>query len=523
MHNILKTNTFLRSISCAAASIFAISQSAGFDLTTATIPDIHAAVDAGELTYEKLLRMHIERIAAYEGELKSITQIHARALFEARELDKEYKEKGRRSMLHGIPMSLKDNIDAWDIPNSGGTLALRNSFPYKDSFVSARLREAGAIHFVRANLSEFASGAPGLNGVSTLGGQPRNSYNYRHHSDGSSSGTGSSLAAVFATVGIGTETGSSVRGPAMHNSIVGLAPTEGLVSRQGVIPNTMTLDRLGMMGRNVMDVAIMLNFCTGIDPEGDPLTAEQKGQLPEQPYESFLVGATLQGKRIGIVREVFTTDDPRCQEAIAITDGNIEELKKAGATVIEVETGIPDIMNFMALSNLGRAELGEGIDDYLKTLRPGQPQNLSELLADGGIIFNKFSRYAEAIEIDVSAAKAAEPYQEHLARRTQLRDALTKMMDDNELDGLFYLHNTYPAQMINESYPYTKVRLSSVSGLPAICLPGGYTEENLPVGMEFLSRTFDEPRLLALAYAFEQATGHRKLPKSTPPLKSDIL
>ncbi len=191
------------------------ARGATFDLTTATIADIQAAVDAGKLTYEKLVELYIERIAAYDKRgpaINAVITVNARALADARALDAEYKAKGRRSPLHGIPVAVKDCIDTWEMPDSGGALSLRNSFPGKDSFVVEQLRAAGAIIFLKTNLAEFAGSADGLNSASTLGGQPRNPYNLDRHPDGSSSGTGAGLAAVFATIGLGTETGSSTRG-----------------------------------------------------------------------------------------------------------------------------------------------------------------------------------------------------------------------------------------------------------------------------------------------------------------------
>ena len=178
-------------------------------------------------------------------------------------------------------------------------------------------------------------------------------------------------------------------------------------------------------------------------------------------------------------------------------------------------------MDFLSLSNISTAEIKNGLDQYLSTLDPAMPNSLTELLTDGGIIYSKFESYKDALE--AAPPHLNEGYREHVARRQQLRTALEDLMATHDLDALFYLHNLYAAQFINEHYDYTKVRLSSVSGLPAIVVPGGYTSDNLPVGVEFLTAAFDEPKLLSLAYAYEQSTRHRRNPPLTPPLKSDFV
>jgi Asp-tRNA(Asn)/Glu-tRNA(Gln) amidotransferase A subunit family amidase len=519
-------NTKSRAIVIAAVVVLwgGFTRLAAFDLTTATIADIQAAVDAGELTYERLIQMHIERIATYDKRgpaINDVIAVNARALSEARALDAEFKAKGRRSSLHGIPVVVKDIIDQVGMPNSGGTLALRNSFPGSDAFIIRKLRDAGAIILVRANLSEFASGAPGLDGASTLGGQPRNPYNLDRHSDGSSSGTGGALAAVFSTVGLGTETGSSTRGPAYHNNLVGLGPTEGLVSRDGVIPNSMTLDRVGLMGRYVYDVAVMLNYSIGVD-YNDQLTRQSIGQLPAKPYESYLSVDGLKGTRIGVFRSVFTSSDPKTKETQQLADAAIKDIQKAGATLLDPANITGDVKALLVTTGIGAAELREGINGYLARLGPDAPiHDLTGLIRNGGIIFNKFASYKTALTS--GPIEKYPKYAEMIGHRTELRAQLIKLLEDQKLEAIVYLHNLYPAEYINEPHPYTKVTLSSVSGLPGLVVPAGFTSQNQPVGIEFLGRPFSEPTLLRLAYAYEQATKHRRLPQTTPPLPSDLI
>ena len=511
--------------SILAASVTTSADAAhSFNLTTATIEDIHQAVDSGIITYEKLIDMYIERIATYDQRgpaLNQVISVNPRARLDARAMDNELKEKGRRGPMHGIPVAVKDCIDTWDQPNSGGALSLRNSFPPDDAFIVKKLREGGAIILCKTNLSEFASGAPGMNGASTLGGQPRNPYNTARHSDGSSSGSGGALAAVFATVALGTETGSSTRGPAFHNNVVGLAPTEGLVSRDGVIPNSTTLDRVGLMGRYVADVATMLNHSIGVD-SADRITSLSDKYLGGKPYHLSLDKGSLKGARLGVFRSVFTSNDPRTLEARQITDRALNELRAAGAVLIDPVGISEDVTDLLNTPAIGPAELRDGLDGYFSSLGPTSSiKSLKDLIEDGGIIFNKFSSYKRALQ---SGPVFEYPnYSRDIAKRAALRKQLESLMHDNKLDAIVYLHNLYPAQLINELHPYTKVKLSSVSGLPAIVVPAGFTSLNQPVGIEFLGKAFDERVILSLAFSFEQNTKYRMLPNLTPSLSSDII
>lgn len=495
-----------------------------FNLTTATIADIHDAVDAGALTYERLTELYIERIAAYDQHgpaLNQIIAVNPRALYDARLLDEEYKAKGRRGPMHGIPMMIKDCIDSYDQSNSGGALALRNSIPPDDAFIVARLREGGAVMLGKANLSEFASGAPGMNGASTLGGVPRNPYNLAIHNDGSSSGTGGGLAAVFATVGLGTETGSSVRGPSYHNNIVGYAPTEGLVSRDGVIPNSTTLDRVGLMGRYVADIAVMLNYSIGVDA-ADPITERSASVLKKEGFVGVPDPSRLKGARLGVFRPVFTSDDPVTSESRAIADRAIADLKAAGAILVDPVDINEDVHDLLNTPSLGMTELKDGLNGYFASLGPDSPiKSLNDLVEDGGIIFNKFERYNKVLM--AAPGYTSSEYKKDLAKRATLRKELERLMDEKKLDGFVYLHNLYPAQYINAPVKYTKVKLSSVSGLPGICVPAGFTSLNQPVGIEFLTRAFDEDDLFSIAAGYEQAAPHRMLPSTTPPLPGETF
>lgn len=494
------------------------------DLTTADIREIQNAVADGMLTYEELCESYLQRIAAYElsgPSLHSIISINPHWRQEAKVLDEERKTKGLRGPLHGIPIAVKDNVDTVGIPNSGGAIGLEHNYASDDAFVIEQLKKGGAIIFLKTNLSEFASGSRGLPGASTLGGQPRNPYNLRRHSDGSSSGTGAALAAVFAVSGLGTETGSSVRGPSSANNLVGLAPTEGLISRDGVIPLSPTLDRVGVMARHVYDVAATLNYTTGVDSK-DKVTARSEGKLPTNPYESYLDESSLNGARLGVLSELFIEDDPTSAEAVGIVKKAMADCLASGATLVPVKTGFEDLMSQLSLGNITPNEIGPALEHYFASLdESGGIQSLEGFYKTGGFIIGKWERYEKALE---TTPNLDEPgYKEHVQRRGEMRAKLLGILENNDLDALIYIHNNYPSQYVNEPSTYTKVRLSSVSGLPAVVVPAGITSEGQPVAVEFLGRAFDEATILSLAYSYEQTTGHRILPPNTPSLPTDYV
>ena len=275
------------------------------DLGSATIADINAAFNAGALTAEKLTRMCLARIEAYDRQgprLHAIITVNPRALETARALDAERRGKGPRSPLHGIPIVLKDNFDTTDMPTTGGSVLLEGSVPREDAFLVKKLRAAGAIIVAKANMSEFASGAA----HSSLGGQIRNPHDLTRTPLGSSGGTGVAIAAAYAVVGLGTDTGGSIRQPSTANGIVGLKPTHGLLSRSGIIPLALSFDTGGPMARSVYDVAAALGVMTGVDA-ADAATKKSEGRF-ETEYTKYLKAGSLKGARIGIARDFLGLD-----------------------------------------------------------------------------------------------------------------------------------------------------------------------------------------------------------------------
>ena len=355
------------------------AQSATFNLQEASVSSINRAFDAGALTSEELVQLYLNRIEAYDDAgpaLNSLITVNPNALQTAAALDLERQATGPRSILHGIPVILKDNFDTFDLPTTGGSVALQGSIPPDDAYVVKQLRDAGAIILAKANLDEWAhGGAPG-GGYSSVGGQTKNPYNLNRGPAGSSGGPGAAIAANFGTIGLGTDTGGSIRGPAAANGLVGIKPTLGLTSRDGIIPFSLTLDTGGPLTRTVTDAAITLGFMTGIDPN-DPVTKESEGKFFTD-YTQFLDKDALQGARIGVVRDFFGRNseiDQAIEQAIA-------EIKALGATVVESVTFPPEALAARGgvYSIISDTEFKAQIADYLETLSVDYPKTLAEVI-----------------------------------------------------------------------------------------------------------------------------------------------
>src|SRR5436190_8262450 len=339
-----------------------------------TIADINHAFDAGALTSEKLVQLCLARIDAYDRKgpsLRAVLALNPKALDTARALDAERKSTGRRSPLHGIPIVLKDNYNTADLPTTGGSVLLEGSIPRDDAFVVKQLRAAGAIVLAKVNMSEFASGPA----RSSLGGQSLNPHDLSRTPSGSSGGTGVAIAAAYAPIGFGTDTGGSIRGPATSNGVVGLKPTHGLVSRTGIIPLALSFDTGGPMARSVADVAVALGLLTGVDA-ADAATKKSEGVL-QTDYTKELRPDALKGARIGIARD-FLGADP---DVDWVVDAALAAMRKAGATLVDVR--YPKWL----LDSKGEfytavryPEFTVQIAEYLKGTGPKYPKTLAEMI-----------------------------------------------------------------------------------------------------------------------------------------------
>ncbi len=492
-----------------------------FDLLTSGVADIQAAVDAGRLSYEQLTRMYLQRIDAYDKrgpKLNAVLQVHPKALEIARELDRERRASGRRSPLHGIPVAVKDTVDVKDIPSAGGNLALAGTFPAHDAAVVRRLRDAGALIFLKTNLDEFNLGSEGL---SSLGGQVLNPYDQTRNVGGSSAGTGVAVNVGFATVGIATETGASIRSPASNNSLVGMAPSQGLVSRAGVIAISYTQDRVGVHARSVADAALLLFQIRGFDAE-DLATSESLGKLDPRPYTESLDAKGLVGARIGVLRDLFRKGD-EFQPINSLIEKQIELMQAEGALIVDgLSTGM-DLVKFFPLARASVQEFRFAFEAYLKRRGPDTPvRSLQELIATG--------KYLKQLEPNFKIALAVESpdfdrgYLARLENRAMIRRLLVELMDRYQVLALVHPFKSLAAPPIgtNDRGPRDNP-ISAITGLPAIVVPAGVNAEGLPISIELLGRPFSEPTLIRLAYAYEQASRKRVAPASTPRLSGEVV
>jgi amidase len=497
---------------------------ATFDLQSATIADINAAIDAGALNSEKLVKLYLARLEAYDKKgpkINSVITMNPKALDEARALDAERKNKGRRSPLHGIPVVIKDLIDMQGLPTSAGFKPFGFPVPDKDAALVARIRDAGGIVLAKvATVNWF--GRDGFGPTHPIGAT-LNPYNAAYSPGGSSNGTGAAMASWFAAVGVGTDTGGSVQSPSANNSIFGMVPTHGLVSRTGIVPRGPTHDRAGPMGRSVYDITLMLGIMSGFDFE-DRETYLGLGKYAQAAWAGQLTTATLAGARIGVLREGMG-DTSKNPDVMLIFENALDDLRKAGAQVVDpITTGI-DLTkqaSTQATSVSHTHELLMAGDVYLARLGPGRPyKTMREFIERVGK--EKFNdRYNKALTY---GPVDQDPEFLRLYRtRTAMRELIEGIADRYDLDAFVILYRS-PPPLANpaEGAQSNAIggNLTSPTGLPGVIAPAGYTREGLPVALQFLGKTFSDEALLKIAYGYEQATHKRKSATSVPPLPGE--
>jgi len=518
------------------------------NIQTATIGDLNKAFAGGKLTSEQVVEAYIKRIEAYDNKgpsIHTVITLNPEAVALARTMDAERKSGKLRGPLHGIPIVLKDNFDTFDMPTTGGSQLMEGSIPPDDAFVVKKLRAAGAIILAKVNLSEWAGGGGSVsgatdpevlkkgavpNGSSTAGGQTLNPHDLTRGPAGSSGGTGASIAAGFAQFGLGTDTGGSVRGPSSVNGIVGLKPTHGLLSRDGIIPLALSFDTGGPMARSVYDIAISLNVMTGVDP-ADAATKKSSGKtIPD--YTTALKTGSLKGARIGVARD-FTGKNA---EVDRIFNESVATLTKLGATVVDVKFPAYMLEGRMDIySVIMAAEFKAQITDYLKTTGPKYPKTFDDVVRLSNDPKTGYRGPEKAFALKYTAAVAldlTDPI--YLAARNEglalLTKAVTAVITNNKLDAIVYPTNTVPASLIKPTEPAkprtptdSPSNVANVTGFPDLIVPAGMTKDGLPVTISFFGPAFSEPKLLGYGYDFEQATKSIKLPKHTPALPSDVI
>lgn len=533
-------------VTLACVAPFA-APAATLDIGAATIADVQAAFDAG-LTAEKLLQAYLARIAAYDEQgptINAVILLNPAALEEARKLDAERSAGKVRGPMHGIPVILKDNFDTFDMPTTGGSQLLEGSIPPDDAFVVNKLREAGAIIVAKVNMSEWAGGGgtfgatdPDLiakgavpNGSSTSGGQTRNPHDPQRGPAGSSGGTGAGIAAAFAQVGLGSDTGGSIRGPSSVNGIVGLKPTRGLMSRDGIIPLALTFDTGGPMARSVYDVAVALGTMTGVDP-ADAATQASAGRFATD-YTQYLSTGSLRGARIGVARQFLGQD----AEVDAIMEASFAKLEALGATLIDVEypaymmqARTPLFMQVM------HSEFTHQLGDYLRTTGATYPKSFDDVVARSNDPATKYRSDGKAFGLKyVQSTVLAADDPEFVAARDQglaaIKAAVDAVIAKHGVDAIVYPTSPRPAALIDAppsnsrtpSLAGSATSIANMTGYPDLIVPAGVTSEGLPVTLSFFGPAWSEPKLFGYGYDFEQATKARVLPKSTPALATDVI
>ena len=521
---------------------------AQLNLVEATVPELLNALQTGLITSEQLVGMYLARMAAYEPMLNAFLTVNANAAAEARALDAARHPGIERSPLYGIPVLLKDNVDTADMPTTAGSVALEGSIPPDDAFITKKLREAGAIILGKATLTEFAnfltSGMP--TGYSSLGGYGFNPYDPRPlpggdgrpvlATGGSSSGSGIAVAANLVAVAVGTETSGSILSPASGNMAVGIKPTVGLISRDGIIPITADQDTAGPITRTVTDAAILLGVLAGHDPSDPATDACLTPGNCFSDYTKFLDKKALTGARIAF--------PPPPASRAALMNAAVDVLRAQGATVVPIDplggqlqgcpTAYPPVEPWPPALCASSLFYGfkRDLNAYLESLGPEAPVgSLADVIAfnnDHADVALKYGQIlallSESIDTSpgsVDTIQYTEARAEDLKRSRGALDAVY-----NGADGVRGTADDFDAILFSAN---SGAGIPAKAGYPSITVPGGFIppvapiEKPTPSGVTFSGRAFSEPRLIGLAYAFEQATKHRQPPFSTPALPSDTV
>jgi amidase len=482
-----------------------------------TIGEIHAALKAKRITCRALVQQYLRRIDAYDKNgpaINAIVQTNPEVLKQAEALD----AGAFRGPLHCVPMIVKDNFETVGLQSANGSLALAGFVSSKDAFQVKRAKDAGALVLAKSNMAEWAF-TPFETVSSILPGYTKNPYALDRVTAGSSGGTAAAIAASFAAVGFGSDTGNSIRGPSSHQALVGIRSTMGLTSRAGVMPLNLLADIAGPMARTVEDAVAVFQVIVGEDPD-DPATAASRGR-PRESYQAALVRDGLRGARIGVLRQAYERDttDP---EIVDVFMRAVEDLRRAGAVIV-------DPARVDGLEAIRRPQ-GAGpcmgfkydLNRYLASHGDRIPmKSLAEIVKSGRFHPSVQRRLEQAEQgaengPETPACKAEQEY------RDQVRAAVTKTMDALKLDAFVYPTWSNPPRLIgdlNTPAGDNSQFFSPTTGFPSIQVPMGYTRGVLPAGVTFFGRAWSEATLIKFAYAYEQATRHRRPPVAVPPLR----
>lgn len=489
-------------------------QKRDFEVVEATIKSIHDGYRAGTLTARQLVQAYLERIEAYDRNgptINSVISLNAKALDDADRLDAAFKTSGFVGPLHGIPILIKDQIDVDGMPTTLGSVLFQNYMPGPEGLVVRKLREAGVIFLGKTTLGELGGGDT----HGSLFGSTRNVYDFQRTAGGSSGGSGASVSANFCTVALGQEGFSSIRRPSIWNGIVGMRPTIGLVSRSGVYGGWPTMNgSVGPMARTVQDLATLLDAIVGYDPE-DPATAHAVGRTASS-YGEGLDASALKGARLGILREPIgyqvepDTDD--FKKVDDVFGRAVTELRAAGAEIVDPVV-IPDLRSLLSRRARDSATDDAMFEGYLK--RGSGPLRSRQDVISSPL----FKKVVPGSQHRIAHGDTPERHHASMMAREELMTNLLKVMADCRLDAIVHKavehqptlikNGVEPPFVDQKGAPHINTFLMFV---PSIVVPAGFTRDNLPAGITFLGRPYDDARMIRFAYAYEQATHHRRTP-----------
>lgn len=480
-----------------------------FDVVGLSIAQLQQAMADGRVTSRGLVEAYIARIEAYDAagaSLNAIAMVNPEARVAADALDADRAAGRIRGPLHGIPVLVKDNYETIEMPTAAGSIALAGSHPKRDAVLVQRLKAAGAVILGKTNMHELAAG---ITTVGTTFGQTRNPYDPTRNPGGSSGGTGAAIGAEFAAAGLGSDTCGSIRIPSAHNNLVGLRGTQGSSSRTGIVPLSSTQDIGGPLARSIADLAILLDVTVGPDP-ADASTVTHGRRLAS--FREAVGRGTLKGAKFGLVRSLFGSA-PEDAEVTAVLDKALAALKAAGAMVEDV--AVPGLDELLRGSSMLNADFKADLADYLSTIDNPPVHSLGEIL-EAGLIHSSLE--AGMRTRNAVPSRDTEPARRARVKRAALASVIDAVIDEQQLTALVYPTLRRKAARIGEAQAGSNCQVSASSGLPALSVPAGFTDDGLPVGLELMGRAFGDVELVQVGAAIEATLATRQLPFSTPRL-----
>lgn len=479
-----------------------------FDPFEKSIQQLQEALSNGEITSVELVQYYLERISQYNDRLHAIEHISPTAIEDAQKLDDERAAGRVRSLLHGIPLVVKENYDTFGMATTASCSALNSFYPKTEGFVIKKLRDAGAIILAKTTMSEFARHG-WTSGTSF--GQAHNPYDLTRTPGGSSGGSGIAVAMNFSAAGLGSDTVNSVRSPCSACNLVGIRPTLGLWSRTGILPCTDIQDSGGPMARMVADAVILLDIARGYD-ESDAITSAQLGNTPAN-YLDFLNPNGLKNKRIGVLRNNFGNDP----DILSVMEYNLEVMQNAGCELIELDEPLLESGLVFSMCDVQLYETRSCLQRYFDS-HPNCPVSCLDDLVKGELIHESIKADFIACS-EIQSPLETTKYAEKISNIASLRKLLSQIFTENRLDAICYPHQSQLVSKIgSNNQPGRNGPLTSMSGLPSIVIPGGFSTPcetapiGVPIGIEFIANAWDEPKLIEIAYALEQLTRFRHTP-----------